>query len=419
MKIRTVSKKILYSLPQPLRRSVVLSREWWWRKIMESWEKSYYPNLPKLKNRTGPIKNILIYQIAGLSHGGTEKNLQLIANGLAEKYQVFFMYGDKDVEPNRKESLQSNIVMIPFSYTENGVKVPHRLLEAKPHIKKVIVDYDIDIIITATPGYAHYPWNIITEIPIIISNVFGAPSLQKNIVATVFMSDTVRKFAEHWTGPRKSHHTKLLPIGSLPPENIANLGKDLRKRLDIPEDDFVFGRIGRNDDSIFDPIGIRAWQKIADKHPYSHYLIMSPPPILVKIVESEKIPRVHFLPPSGREIDVWSFHGAIDSMAHFRFDGETSGVAIAESLFVGNPIISHRSPIWNAHLGYLSGGIHARIADINNVDEYAAFMEEFITIKNTDKSLWEEQRSIARKCGEENFSPTTYLEYYKDLLSHL
>lgn len=412
-------KKMMLSLPLPLRKSIVILREKYWQIRMQKWEQEHYPNLPILKEKVGPIKNILIYEVTGMAHGGTQKNLQLIANGLTSSYNVFFMYGEKGAEEGRKKMLSDDINLIPFTYSENEIAIPHRLHNAKPHIKEVIQENDIDLIITATPGYSHYPWNIITEVPIVLSNVFGAPSLQKNVVATVFMSDTVKDFAERWTGPKDSHHTKLLPLGSLPPENIVTLGQDLRNKLNIPISDFVFGRIGRDADSIFDPIGIRAWKSIAAKYPNAHYLIMSPPPILVKIVEDEKIPRVHFLPPSSKEVDVWSFHGAIDSQAHFRYDGETSGVAIAESLFVGNPVISHKSRIWNAHLVYLSGGIHARIADIDKVSEYAKHMEEYILIKRDEPAQWEKQRIAAKECGQENFSPTVYTNYYNDLISKL
>lgn len=385
--MRSFLKKILQIFPERVRIGIVMFRESWWQMIMYNWEKNRYPailrHFDRAQNKSNKkqIQNILIYHVNGLSHSGTEKNLQLIANGLLDKYSVFFMYSDKTADKSRRDSLDTRINLIPFSYEINEIKVPHRLHDMRPHIKEVISEKNIDLIITASPGYAHYPWNIITEIPIILSNVFGAPSLQKNIATHIFMSETVLKHAEAWTGKRKNHTTQFLPIGKTPPNNVRDLGLKLRTKIGIPESDFVFGRIGRDSDAIFDPIGIRAWQSIAEKYPEVHFLIMSPPDILKNIVANEKIPRVHFIPPSGDEKDIWSFHGALDAMAHFRKDGETSGVAIAESLTVGNPIITHRSTIWNAHLEYLTQDC-ARVANIDSIEEYAAYMEELILLRD-------------------------------------
>jgi hypothetical protein len=416
--MRAFLKKILYALPQSVRTVIVSLREWWWKMVMNNWEKIKYKNLPELKKRNGPIKNILIYHINGLTHAGTEKNLQLIANGLCEEYNIFFMYGDKTAEEGRKITINPLVTLIPFSYDMNEVAVPHKLHGMKPHIKEIIAEKSIDLIITASPGYAHYPWNTITEIPIVLSNVFGAPSLQKNIIATIFMSKTVLKHASVWTGERENYFTQFLPIGKMPPENARTLGLELRTKMGISPNDFVFGRIGRDDDTIFDPIGIRAWESIVEKYPRAHYLIMSPQPVLQKIVADEKIPRVHFLPPSGNEQDVWAFHGALDAMAHFRKDGETSGVAIAESLTIGNPIITHRSTIWNAHLEYLTSDC-ARIANIDSVTEYSAAMEEFMALKLNDPNSWNSLQENATNIGYYNFSPDAYIGKIHGMLRNI
>ncbi len=145
---------------------------------------------------------------------------------------------------------------------------------------------------------------------------------------------------------------------------------------------------------------------------------MTPPPILKKIVDEEKIPRVHFLPPSGKENDVWAFHGAIDVMSHFRRDGETSGVAIAESLTIGNPVITHKSHIWNAHLEYLTEEC-SRIAEIDDFNEYANYMEEFINLKVNESEKWQLCTEAAKQCGERNFSPISYSKSISSIVASL
>lgn len=417
--MRNLIKKILFIAPLPVRSTVVILREWWHRTRLKTWEEYQYPYLPVNKVHKRKLKNVLVYHISGLAFAGTEKCLQLIADSLAKDYKVFFMYGDKTVANERKQAMDPNITFISFSYQTCDVDVPHRITEMNPHIKEILQKHDIDLIITASPGYSHYPWNIITNIPIVLVNIFGAPTLQKNILKFIGISDTVRLHAQRWTGELPERDiTMYAPLAKQPPENVRQLGKDLRLELKIPDWSFVFGRIGRADNAIFDPIGIRAWQKIAPDYPDVHYLIMSPPPILVDMVSNEGIPRVHFVPPSATEEDVWAFHGAIDAMAHFRRDGETSGVAIAESLMVGNPIITHRSHIWNAHLEYLNESC-ALIADIDNIKEYSAHMKTFIELHGAHPQKWSEMQTAARRLGEDNFSPLKYSDNIRNIVANI
>lgn len=390
---------------------------------VRGWERKLYPSLftkstPERYVSRNDKKNILIYAINGLSHGGTEKNLQLIADSLAEDCNVFFMYGNEAESSNRKEVLDDRITFIPFSYTQNEVAVPHKLHDMQPHIKDVVREHAIELLITASPGYSHYPWNVITDIPIVLLNIFGAPTLQKNVKKIIYNSSTTKNHAEKWIGIDHRAEVRYAPLYTLPDDNVHELGRELRNKLHIPETDFVFGRIGRADDSIFDPIGIRAWQSIAHTYPNAHLVVMSPASALIKIVKTEYIPRVHFLPPSGQENDVWAFHAALDAFAHFRYDGETSGVAIAESITIGNPVISHRSRIWNAHVEYLNTDF-ARIADIDDVGAYASYMEEFMELASTNKAKWHQMRAKAKQVGTELFGPLSYREFIKTLVQNL
>jgi hypothetical protein len=45
-------------------------------------------------------------------------------------------------------------------------------------------------------------------------------------------------------------------------------------------------------------------------------------------------------------------------------------------MICGNPIITHKSKIWNAHLEYLDN-TNSFVADIDNVDQYAHALEFF------------------------------------------
>jgi glycosyltransferase involved in cell wall biosynthesis len=127
---------------------------------------------------------------------------------------------------------------------------------------------------------------------------------------------------------------------------------------------------------------------------------MAPAPAAIDFVKEKNIPNIHFLPPSGNEKDIWAFHFAQDAMAHFRKDGETQGLNISESMLAAKPIISHKSTVWNAHVEYLANDF-SRVAEVDAVDEYAGFMEEFIKLKASGQLAAMGQK--AKQAGEQLF----------------
>lgn len=358
--------------------------------LIREWYVVIYSTIARMFDKKVPNtkKRILFYHIRSLGFGGTEKMIQIISRHLdKKKYDVFFLYPN-DIEKNpgflkRLEYIkEGGVIGIPFEYKEFSSVPPHFVSGMNPDIKKLIETLNIDLLIIPDAGNANYPFSIIKTIPVILLNIFGQPNMQENIKSHICISKEV---ADKISMIVPKNKISVFPIPSEgPTKNSAVLGKEMREKLEIKDTDFVFGRIGRPDDGIFDPIGIKAFQKIQNEYPGAHYIIMSPPPILVDIVGKEKIKNVHFLKPSSKEDEIWAFHQSLDCLAHFRFDGESFGLNIAESMLCGKPIISHKSTIWNAHLEYLDNSF-SRVADINNVDQYAGFMKEMIEAKKTGK----------------------------------
>lgn len=410
--MRDCTKNLLLSLPLPLKRELVRLRELLFFIQSSAKEKKEYGAF-KTGNRQKQKKNILIYHTSGMSFGGTEKNLQIIANNLCDDYNIFFMYATQG--KNSREAFMNKAVnLIPFTYTSREQNYPYFIHGMSLHPKQIIADKNIDLIITASSGYPEYPINTVKDTPVIMINIFGSPNLQSNIVKTIFISKTVRDFSAKYIGDTKNGHTLFIPIVP-PPEGVQSEAKAIRNKFNFKDTDFVFGRIGRNSDDIFDEIGIRAFQKIAQENPRAKYLIMSPPPILEKIVKEEHIPNVYFLPPSSSERDIWAFHYAVDSLAHFRYDGETFGLNIAESLYAGNPVISHASKIWNAHLDYLHEEF-SRIASVGDIDEYAEHMKEFIKLKAGAPKQWQKMKASAAQFAKDNFSEKVYIQEVKKIV---
>ena len=50
----------------------------------------------------------------------------------------------------------------------------------------------------------------------------------------------------------------------------------------------IFGRVGRNDDEIFDPISIYAFKKLEDKYGNKVSYIVNPPPKMIQLAKNLK-----------------------------------------------------------------------------------------------------------------------------------
>ncbi len=325
-------------------------------------------------------KRILFYHINSLGFAGTEKFIQILAKHIdKEKYEVYYMHPSFDSSKKQYQDrldyiLSGHVIPIPFEYDHVRGHPPYFAEGMNPDVASVIKGLGIDLLVTPASGHADYPFSVIRSIPIILLNIFGQPNVQRNIRYHLGISqEVVDRLAPIVPGDK----ARVFPVPSEnPPANAPVLGRALRARLGISDDQMVFGRIGRSDEGIFDPIGIRAFREVLKKRDDVHYVIMSAPGSLKKIVADENIRNVHFIDPSADDNDVWAFHGAIDALAHFRLDGESFGLNIVESMLSGKPIISHKSHIWNAHLEYLDNSF-SRVADRNDVEAYARFMLEF------------------------------------------
>lgn len=364
----------------------------------------------KKHSHSGKV-NILIYHISALSFGGTEKNLQMIAKYLnKDKYNIFLMHGTK-TEKNRLSYLQdTNVKIIDFTFDSIEPNWPYFINNMNPLLESILNEYEIDCIITATPGHTIYPIINIKKIPILLINIFGSFSLQKNIKKHICISEEVKKLAKRVVDKNK------LEVQYIPSERpLIRLAeaRGLRERFNIKDSDLVFGRIGREDDSIFDPIALLAFEIAVKTNPDIHYIIMSPANLAKKLVTEHNISNIHWLEPSYLEKDVWAFHQSIDVLAHSRIDGESCGLNIIESMLVGNPILTHKSHIWNAHLEYLDNSF-SRYSEKDNYEQYAKNIIEFANLHKMGKLKQMGQK--AKTKAEELFLIENIIGKYESMI---
>jgi glycosyltransferase involved in cell wall biosynthesis len=127
------------------------------------------------------------------------------------------------------------------------------------------------------------------------------------------------------------------------PSTLLGTGLHLRKKLGIPLEAKVLGRIGGFSE-FSDPAAKRAVKKILDLSEENYAIF----------VNTEKYfshPRAFFLPALSRQ-DVGEFYGACDVFLNGRRMGETFGYSIIEPLVLGKPVIAPhwiRNPIMDKH----------------------------------------------------------------------
>jgi hypothetical protein len=444
--LRSIGKVILKHLPYPINRLIVLLYEYRGKKKVLLYKKLHehreYTDIISQKrdlrgsiNKQGDAEkngktNILFYHVSGLSFGGTEKFLQIIAKYLdPKKFNVYYAYSTKSRTNSGNIKLDGrlsyfsaspHVNFIEFSYDAMIDSYPYILSNPSRNIFHIIKEKEIDMLFVAGSGYSEYPFNMVTNIPIVLINIFGSPTALPNIKKVISISYTVDKKISKIVPAKKR---EVMYIQSEKPDiKYKASGLDLRITLGIPRDAFVFGRIGRADDSIFDPIALIAFKRFSEENPElsrrTHYIIMSPPPIARKLVQNLHIPHVHFVEASAKEENVWAFHYSLDALAHFRLDGESFGLNIAESMLAGNPIITHKSHIWNAHLEYLKPEF-SLVVEKDDVEGYKDAIKTLVALKYNNPQEYLKMESCAKETGENLFIMKNNIGKIEDILESI
>ncbi len=426
--MKKLARFAFFASPKFIRRLIVRAVEYMWlQKSLQSLKKSQSQTTGQISNQKSPAKNeataiqnnggnkstdgkisVLFYHIHGLSFGGTEKNLQILAKYLnKDKYNVYYAYGVSESMPTLKNRISyfenTNVTLLPITYSDIAPTHPYVIHDMTPTLAQIIEGKKIDCLVTATPGHTIFPINTIKNIPILLINIFGSFSVQKNITRNINISEEVKKRSMI---VYKEKGSEVMYIPSERPIIDLTAAAKIREDFSISPDDFVLGRIGRPDDAIFDPIALNALAYVQKNNPeecaHIHFIIMAPAPAMIKKVKDEQIKNVHFIEPNSDNTAVFAFHNSIDCLAHSRLDGESFGLNIAESMLCAKPILSHVSHIWNAHAEYLDDSF-SRIAKKDDFESYGKSILEFYNIFKSDQNTWQNMKKISKEKGERLF----------------
>ena len=122
---------------------------------------------------------------------------------------------------------------------------------------------------------------------------------------------------------------------------------DCKNKLGIPQNDFVFGRIGANCEAKWHPIIISSFKHIAETNDDISLLLVSPPPSIINLVKNLPVhikAKVFVTPKIENDGELRLLYSSMDVMLHGSRIGESFGIVLAESLLCETPAIVLSSP---------------------------------------------------------------------------
>lgn len=337
-------------------------------------------------NKKAKSKKIKIAAIkfVGLASGGTEKAIQtVVANLPKEQFEVDYFYCGAvpyygsdykvpDTDPYRKAYMESKgINLIKFDLMFKDVTKPtHPWIETDFWEKFNESDYDI--IFSARAGHAEYPFTEINEKPLV--DLVTLPNMaerKSNSVKVVHISQfQANSWVQAGGDPGK---IEIIPLfDELKPKS----NKNLRERLELSDDLFIYGMHQRADDGIYSPVPLSAYQQVQNEK--TAFVLLGGSKKYSQQANDLGLKNFIQLEHTGDGDVIDNFLNTLNAYTHGRADGETFSLAIAEAMYHGLPIVSHAAPA----MGH--------VETIGNAGFVATTMEQYVDLMrqlNLDKPL--------------------------------
>ena len=344
------------------------------------------------------IKPIVIHHLNDLTLGGTEKMVQIhlshfVKDNTFNHYLAYRSQGDKAREEYFKEILGSEKLICYDSHST---------------LLNIIRDKKPFILHRYSAGIPEFPF--VKEIKehtkhFVSTSVFGNQDDTIDISKVIYVSKHVQWMAGQQDS--ENHYVVRNPIEA--PYSTENL----REELNIPQDAFVFGRIGRDDKNIYDPINIEAYAKVANSNTY--FVIVNPSNRCRSDIKRLNIKNARFIEPTISEVRLSQFYNTLDVLAHARKDGECNPANVWEAFAHGKPAISHYAHPFNGHIEVIRDCGFVVLKD--DVDEYARIMKKFINKEIDYFKISEKCINNWQKTCTPDIVGNIQLEIYKELLN--
>lgn len=341
-------------------------------------DRQYKMEAQKVLNKINDKRPVILIHSNSLGYGGTERYIQLIMKYIRDigpEYNFVLGYkaqSPRDREPLFREFLGNN--MFNYASFPEFIEIARQLRpKILHHIAGGVAEFPMVPAVKQALPYTKF----------VQTSVFGNQNELIDMDATIYVSKHVQHMAQKAGQPNQF-------VIRNPVEGPSST-ENLREEFGIPEDAFVFGRIGRSDAIIYDSINLEAYSKIQSDNTY--FILVAPSDVAMSDVDRWKLRNVI---PMGKTTDdtrLSAFYNTIDVLAHSRKDGECCPSNVAEAFAHGKPVISHYGNPFNGHIENIQNAGFVVLS--GDVDEYARLMELFVTkqlnydyISNNAKTRW-------------------------------
>lgn len=297
------------------------------------------------------------FQLGEWTMAGTARShfriLEALDRSRFEPFALVWRDGQNDLLPALQEAIGDHVIFYDRSANRLGPEDAYR--PESTNFAKVAAFLNLDILHGARGGYPEWPLSTGLHARLQVeTNIFGdldpSPTLNRSIAICQYIADRRGK-------------TDAVIYNPIPPAELE--GPNLRAELGIPEDAVVCGRIGRP--ANFAPIAIEAFARVVREVPNLYYLVVAPCEDIKAWVAQDQTPNVIFLPPTVDDVWIAKLHRTLDIFLHYRSDGETHGVAIAQAMAYAVPVVSHTSVYFNGQAETIGLGGYV----CSSMDEYA------------------------------------------------
>jgi len=319
-------------------------------------------------------KKIAFCKFAGMANGGIEKYLQSLAivykNGghLVDFYYtncapiVGTSWQHPDNDDNRIKYMRDNAINL-IEIKVDARNDPNEYEWINTDFFDKFQEDKYDYIVTGGNGVPEYPYNKLSNIKIIHTvhgdNVFNKSNIHKSIILCKWQSD-------RWLR-NGGDSSKLTIIPSLvwTPKTWS---KNLREKLNLPKNAFVYGFHQRNDDDISSTISLQAFSRIQNDETF--FIILGGGNPHREFVQKNQLRNVIFLDYTSDVDIIHEFLDGIDVYTHCRNDGEVCSASIIEAMSHSKPVISYPG-VNMGHIEQLEGCGKVTYS----VEEYASEMK--------------------------------------------
>lgn len=367
----------------------------------------------------------IVHHSKTLGYAGTDRTAQLFVKYLNKLpgVEAFLVYRANDNIDRWHECMKTigEEFLIPYEH-EHAKKAQPPYMPASDNLAQVLADLKPDIFHIHRGGHPEWPGMkyLCPDAKIVETNIFAGVDRSPDIDCHIYISNFIAVRAHMLggvPGPILMNPTeKPVFMGNMSESDFEPARDDALESLELPDTAMLLGRVGRPDN--FDPIALKAFKIIADKHPDLYYLVVNPCDRWRQTTEELGLTdRVRFLPKIIRDDVLSYFYSMIDIYAHARVDGECQPCNLNEAMYHGVPIVTHTADTYQGHVEQIHESQAGLVAAHRDHLEYARHLDRLVSNEYLRFEMGNAGIEWAQKNVDAEVVTNKLVEIYEEVLS--